>query len=187
MKKKILVLSFVMLLFAVATGSTLAYFNAEDTAHNVITSGGVDIDLTEWSDEDMTIPYPTEKVPVMPGTTVDKVVVVENLEDDAWIRASYVVTVFDSKGEVMDLDKDELDRIIHIATGEDWTEKDGWFYYNKSVSRGEVTTPLFCEVVFDGPNMTNEYQGCEFTIDVEADAVQSANNGATALEAAGWE
>jgi len=34
--------------------------------------------------------------------------------------------------------------------------------------------------------MDNLYQGCKAEIDVFAQAVQVANNGASALEAAGW-
>jgi len=45
---------------------------------------------------------------------------------------------------------------------------------------------LFWEVVFSGVNMTNEYQNCTIEIDVDAQAVQTANNGSSVLEAAGW-
>ena len=34
--------------------------------------------------------------------------------------------------------------------------------------------------------MSNEYQYSTAAIDVKADAVQTANNGETALDAAGW-
>ena len=67
-----------------------------------------------------------------------------------------------------------------------WTERDGWWYYGKAVSDGDMTQPLFREVTFDGPSMTNEYQNCTVQIDVTAQSVQQANNGASALEAAGW-
>lgn len=50
MKRKIFLLSVVAICIAIAAVGTLAYFNAEDTAHNVITSGSVKIRLDEWAD-----------------------------------------------------------------------------------------------------------------------------------------
>ena len=67
---------------------TLAFFTAEDTAHNVITSGGVDIDLLEWADEEKTVPFPQEGAAgVTPGSEVTKIVEVKNTgASDAYIR-----------------------------------------------------------------------------------------------------
>ena len=48
MKKKLLMLSAVAICIAILAAGTLAFFTAEDTAHNVITTGGVDIKLYEW-------------------------------------------------------------------------------------------------------------------------------------------
>ena len=47
MKKKILLVAAVVMCLAIATAGTLAYFTSEDTAHNVITSGDVNIELVE--------------------------------------------------------------------------------------------------------------------------------------------
>ena len=47
MKKKILLVSALAVLFAVAVSGTLAYFTADEVAHNIITSGSVEIDLVE--------------------------------------------------------------------------------------------------------------------------------------------
>ncbi|MBE6037802.1 MAG: hypothetical protein E7218_01195 [Anaerofustis stercorihominis] len=186
MKKKILVLSLILLFFTVAVGGTLAYFNAEDEAHNVITSGGIDIDLQEWADEDMTIPYdeahPEGFVEVMPGTKVGKVVVVENLEQPAWIRADYTITI-EKDGKILDIDASELAKIVKIQEGAGWVEKDGMYYYDEAVETGAKTEPLFTVVEFDGVSMGNEYQNCTFTIDVYAEAVQAANN----PEKLGWD
>ena len=43
MKRKLLVISLVVICAAILAAGTLAYFNAEGTAHNVITTGGVKI------------------------------------------------------------------------------------------------------------------------------------------------
>lgn len=47
MKKKILLVAALTICLAIAVSGTLAYFTAEDTVHNVITSGGVNIKVVE--------------------------------------------------------------------------------------------------------------------------------------------
>ena len=77
MKKKILLVTAVVICLAIAATGTLAYFTAEDMAHNVITSGGVNIELVEKTKgEDGTlVDFPDEGVKgVMPGTDVSKIV-----------------------------------------------------------------------------------------------------------------
>lgn len=186
MKKKLLILSLALILIAVAATSTLAYFTSEDTAHNIITSNGIDIDILEWQDEACTIPYPDEPIEIMPGSIVNKVVTILNKEAESWIMADYTITVTDKNGENMQLSDKELNNIVKITISKEWTEKDGKYYYNSAVKTGEMTAPLFTKVEFSGPNMDNRYQNCTFAIDVSAKAVQTANNGASALEAAGF-
>ena len=67
----------------------------------------------------------------------------------------------------------------------DWTEKDGYYYYTKALKPGEVTAPIFTAVTFNA-DMGNEYQNATATVDVFAQAVQTANNGATVMDAHGW-
>ena len=47
MKRRLLLAAVITICLSMAAYGTLAFFTAEDTAHNVITSGGVDIDLLE--------------------------------------------------------------------------------------------------------------------------------------------
>ena len=49
MKRKFLILSVLAILVAILAANTLAYFTADTKAHNVITSGGVNIVLNEWA------------------------------------------------------------------------------------------------------------------------------------------
>lgn len=191
MKKKIILFALLCICASMLASGTLAYFTAEDTAHNVITTGGVDIRLDEWQDTGAgLVPYPEEPARVMPGDAVSKVAEVANLAAESYIRAKISVVFYDADGNVMQLDADTLAGLLHIAVnGEDWLQKDGepdWYYYSTSVLTSETTAPLFTEVVFDGPNMTNEYQNCTVEILVVAQAVQSANNGANVFEATGW-
>ena len=183
MKKwKIIALSTVLVCLAIVASGTLAYFTAQETAHNVITSGGVDIQLHEFSERGNEELIPWEDVDgVMPGAEISKIVTVENTgASEAWVRVKVDKTIIlanEDKGnpEVMEL---------NINT-EDWTEQDGYYYYNDPLAPGETTPPLFTTVTF-APEMGNEYQGSKAHIDVKADAVQVANNGETVLDAQGW-
>ena len=186
MKKKLIAAALLVMGIAILSAGTIAYFTSQTTAHNVITYGGVDIVLEEWMDEECKTPYPTdEAVSAMPGQTVTKVVTVRNTDADAFVRAQFHITVLDADGDK--INPENLDEAIVIECGEEWVKaEDGWYYYSKPLKVGQVTPPLFSEVVFDGPNMTNEYQNCTVTVDVIAQAVQAANNGDSAMDAQGW-
>ena len=132
-------------------------------------------------------PFPDEPIRVMPATSVSKIVTVKSLEQTAWIRAKYTVTVYDPNKKVMDIPEEELNRVIVIEPdSKNWTYKNGWWYCNTAVGAGKETAPLFETVAFSGPDMDNKYQLCTVTVDVNAQAVQKANNGTTVQEANGW-
>ena len=188
MKKKILYIAAIVICLSLITGGTYAYFTTSDTARNVITSGGVGIQIVEQQMVNGTAqPYPNQPIPVLPATEVSKIVSVQSLEQIAWIRANYTVTVYDAEGEEMDIPDEELKRVIIIKNSStNWTEKDGWWYYDTAIGSNGITAPLIEKVEFSGPNMDNKYQLCTMIIEVNADAVQKANNGTTVWEARGW-
>ena len=185
LKWKTLVLALLLAALGTVSAGTLAYFTADDTAHNVITSGGVDIELVEktYNDNNELVDWPEEGVTgVMPGEAVPKIVTVKNTgASEAWVRVRADVTITRADGQPSDTGLIE----INFDT-ENWTEKDGWWYYSKPVKGGETTEfPLFTEVTFKTA-MDNPYQNCTTSVDVSAQAVQTANNGETVMEAAGW-
>ena len=188
MKKKILYIAAIVICLSLITGGTYAYFTTSDTARNVITSGGVGIQIVEQQMVNGTAqPYPNQPIPVLPATEVSKIVSVQSLEQIAWIRANYTVTVYDAEGEEMDIPDEELKRAIIIKNSStNWTEKDGWWYYDTAIGSNGLTAPLIEEVEFSGPDMDNKYQLCTMIIEVNAEAVQKANNGTTVWEALGW-
>ena len=184
MKKKLIAVALLVIGIAILSAGTIAYFTSQTVAHNVLTSGGVTIELQEWADEECTVPYPDEPIAAMPGQTVTKVAKVKNTDADAFIRAQFTITVLQN-GDPIQLDN--LAQAIVIVPGEGWTKgTDGWYYYNEPLGKDEVTEALFSQVQFDGPGMGNEYQDCTIQVDVFAQAVQKANNGESAIEAQGW-
>ena len=145
MKRKLLILSVLAICLSTLAAGTLAYFTAEDKAHNVITTGGIDITVQE-----------------------------------AWVRVKVEKNIRLQGQGTADAGLVELTR-----NTADWTEKDGYYYYTKALKPGEVTAPIFTAVTFKA-DMGNEYQNATATVDVSAQAVQTANNGATVMDAQGW-
>ncbi len=180
MKRKLLILSVLVICVATLAAGTLAYFTSEGTAHNVITTGGVDITLQEWADEGKTKPF-EDLTGIMPGMTVTKIAEIKNTgASEAWVRVKVEKNIqLKGEGEV---NPDLVELALDTAN---WTEKDGYYYYNKALKPGEVTAPVFSAVTFNA-SMGNEYQNATATVDVYAQAVQTANNGETALNAQGW-
>ena len=188
MKKKILYIAAMVICLAIITSGTLAYFTAEDTARNVITSGGVDVSVVEQQLADgVLMPYSDQPVPVMPGETVSKIVSVQSIQQPAWIRMAYTVVFFDAAGEKMEITEDELNRVITIKPDTTaWTQLGDWWYCDAAVGFGESTAPLFEEISFSGSEMDNKYQNCTVEVFGTAQAVQQANNGTSAAAAVGW-
>ena len=180
MKKKLLILSLAAICLAITAIGTLAYFTSEGTAHNVITTGGVEIAVQEWADVEKTKPF-EDLTGVMPNTTVTKIAEVKNTgASDAWVRVKVEKAIKLTGDGIPDVSMVQLD-----VNTTDWTEKDGYYYYTKVLKPGEVTAPIFTAVTFK-PDMGNEYQNATATVDVVAQAVQTANNGATVMDAQGW-
>ena len=180
MKKKLLILSLAAICLAITAIGTLAYFTSEGTAHNVITTGGVEIAVQEWADEDKQTPF-EDLEGIMPGMTVTKIAEIKNTgASDAWVRVKVEKNI-KLQGEGTS-DTSLVELTLNTA---DWTEKDGYYYYTKVLKPGEVTAPIFTAVTFK-PDMGNEYQNATATVDVVAQAVQTANNGATVMDAQGW-
>lgn len=180
MKRKLLILSVLVICIATLAAGTLAYFTSEGTAHNVITTGGVEIMVREWADEDRQTPF-EDLTGIMPGMTVIKIAEIKNTgASDAWVRVKVEKNI-QLKGE----GRPDTGLVELALNTTDWTERDGYYYYTKTLKPGEVTAPIFTAVTFNAA-MGNEYQNATATVDVSAQAVQTANNGDTVLNAQGW-
>lgn len=180
-RKKIMVVAAIVCCAMILAAGTLAYFTAEETAYNVITTGKLAMLLHDETTGG--VPFPEEGIDnVVPGDKVDKLVAVENTGSvDFYTRVSIEKIIKAADGET-ELNFNHI--TLNINT-KDWTEKDGYYYYNKAVKPGETTEPLFTTVTFGGA-LGNEYMNAHVEVNVSAQAVQSKNNGDSALEAAGW-
>ena len=201
-RRKLALVAAVVLVISVTAYGTMAYLTATGTAHNIITAGGVTIQLLDKTRganqaetpiqelDDFNDRYPGGMA-VMPGSEASKVVAVAKAEEsaDCWIRVRLDQTLYSSAGEAM---TGYADKITLVLNTEDWTDGgDGWYYCNAPLTAEDsVTAPLLTQVNFAGPAMGNEYQGATYAIDVTAQAVQTANNpvpeGGDVTDVAGW-
>ena len=192
MKKKIISLCLVAALVVVAiAGTSLAYFTDKDAKTNTFTLGNVVIELNEenWA-------APTAAVP---DVEYAKDPVVTNIgENDAWIRVD--VTLSDAAAFTAAAEKHQITDLATIFAGHDetkWTlagepvynnENDTLtysYYYNTVLAVDESTEALFTSVtipaVFDNDDMKEI--GTDFTIDVTAHAIQTADSYSTVADA----
>lgn len=181
-KRRILAIALIVIgLSAVATG-TYAYFVAEETAYNVITTGALFMDLVEEMEDGK--PWPEEGIKdVIPCMEVGKVVYVENRGSVPFFtRIQKETIVTPGPGVTAELTDEYIS--VDINT-ESWIEQGDFYYYYRILQPGERTEPLFTKVSF-APEMGNEYQNATVEVYVLAQAVQSANNGYDPLMALGW-
>ncbi len=181
MKKKLFALSVMAMLIAICSFGTAAFYNAQDTAHNVITMGNVNIAISEWADEEKTIEF-SNVDGVLPNTSVTKVVEIRNTgKSDAWVRVRI------EKNISLNSDSEGDTGLISLNINEgSWIDgNDGYYYYSKKLTEDEVTEPIFTKVDFS-KDMDNSYVGAVCSVEVFAEAVQSANNGDDVLSADGW-
>lgn len=179
MKRIVTAICIAVVGIALLASGTYAYFSKEDTARNVITTGGIDFEICEKtaSGEE----FPTEGVLIMPGETVSKIVTVRNISDHPlYLRIKL------TKG----VNKENLtaeDRFSMNINETDWAYKeDGYYYYKKPLSAKQETEPLFTEVYINGQSVDNSYLGATFTLNIAGQAVQSENNGTDVFTATGW-
>ena len=178
MKRRLIAIFSIVAVAAIISVGSLAYFSVEGRTTNTVTTGKVDLEIHEVDADGNS--QADSSIEVMPGDVLDRILTVENTaEHPMYLRVKLTKTV---SGEGLDVD---AAMSMDIDTAH-WTEQEGYYYYNTAVAAGERTEPLFTTVSMDGKAMDNSYLGKTFTLDVNAQAVQSENNGATVFDAAGW-
>ena len=186
MRKKLIAGAVVAICLSLLAYSTSAYFTARGTATNVITSGNIQIQLQETAKingQEISFDASQEKINVVPAQTVSKIVKVKNTGDNAaYVRISVAKAIELAEGVQ---EEPDVSLITLDFDDENWTAKDGFYYYNEPLAPGATTEALFNNVTFE-PEMGNMYQNSTATIKVNAQATQVKNNGASVFEAAGW-
>lgn len=193
MKKKVVLGVAVVALGALlAVGGTLAWFTDTETATNVITTGLVDISLTEAKPA-TPLGGSVEKnenggysyAGITPGSALDKKpeVALVNNSNDAWVRVQVEATA-DAAGV-------DLTKMVYMKdnTVVEPELVDGklYFYCDKKLSLADGETSSwapFDTVSFPGADFGNEFANAKIDIVLTAEAIQSDNLGAETAQAA---
>lgn len=167
---------------------SIAYYVTIETAHNVISTGGISIslfELTDELDENGDPKYFSDIDNAMPGESYSKIPYVENLDTGtAWIRGALKVTVTTADGVTHEID--DWSSILSINIDEvNWTLNGEYYYYRTALAAGEKTEPMFRSVTIR-EDLPAEYLNSKIALKIDVEAVQSANNGSSAVEATGW-
>lgn len=181
---KKLVFGVLMILIIGVTVAVYAQFSAITTSRNAITTGYIEVKLNEYSINSGGVREPfVNDIRIDPGTAVSKVVTVTNTGDhSAWVRLKADISAVRSNGTVTDnpswISMSGLD-------ASRWAYRDGWYYYNSVLEPGAETEP-FINGIAVADNVDVSYSNGSVAVDIQAQAVQSANNGPSVMDAAGW-
>lgn len=178
-KSRLLLIALAAVLATVLTQPTLAYYTTIGKATNVVTFGGIQLQIHEKTADGSN--FPAEGVYIIPGDIVSKQVSIENVcTHPFYLR---VKLVSGSTNEALSAE-DCLKMDIDTAN---WTYLDGFYYYNAILQPGETTPTLFTQVEIVGSKVDQTHIGSSLSLTVNAYAVQSENNPAEhPWDAAGW-
>ena len=175
-----------LLLTALLVGGTVAYFTVSEQAHNIVSTSGVDIKLYELTDptvDGSVLTAFSDLENVIPGATYSKVPYIENIGvEPVWARARLTLTERLPDGTTVPID--DYTSVIELGeVGTNWIlGQDRIYYYIPQVANGASTEPLFKTVKIN-ENIGARHQGSVFSLKVEAEATQVANNGSSVMEA----
>lgn len=177
-----LLLSVFIVCAALTAGSTQAFYTVKGTAHNVITTGDVDVSIHETTTDGK--PFPEGGLfGVMPGTDQEKQVTVVNDDSSGrgscWVRARVGISITASDGTALDnvfwADQSPHTAVLPDYNTSEWLYDNGWYYYRIVLAPGKQSEPLFTKVHFDSL-LGNIYQGCQAQLTVLVQAVQAENH-----------
>ena len=167
---------------------TYAYFVSTQTSEgNVISTGYAKVLLYNATDPSYpTPPDDTDSYIIFPGYSVSKTVYAENVGTyPVYVRAKIISSITlneryaDHQGEI------DPSLVTYTLDLENWTEYNGYYYYNIPVKSGEKTTNMLSSVNFD-EQMGNIYKDSTIKVKVILESVQSNNNGTNVFDAVGW-
>ena len=179
-KLRFLIIAAAAILVTLLNQPTLAFYSTVGTATNVITTGGIRLQIHEKTSDGKD--FPKDGVYVVPGDVVGKRVMVENVcSHPFYLRVKLISSTDNQALTPDDCLKLDLNQTQWIQ------QEDGYLYYYQILQPGHTTEPVFTQVEIVGQQVTQDHIGNLLRITVSAEAVQSENNPATyPWDAAGW-
>ncbi len=145
MKKKLTIFSTILLISLMVAGGTLSWF-----------AFGSDLSIAEPK-------MGTVDVDVI-NSSLKNIKVKNSGSNEIYIRVRLIPQWDDQSLSVAN---------VKIKITDNWIEKDGYYYYKHKVKRNERTANLIRDIIYT--DLTEEYEGARFTLEVIAEGVQSTN------------
>lgn len=166
----------------IGVGGSLAWFTDTEIKSNNFVMGKIDVTLTEEGPEDAEVTddgiiYKN----VMPGSHLKKVVTVSNVEESAWVRLKVSINT-NSKLDIQKINelefyKDEVKINFDLS---DWILNQQEQKFENYITCPNILdtddTYVFFDTVIIPGEWNNDMAKETVIIDVQAQAVQSANN-----------
>lgn len=179
-RSTIITLLICVILISLISGGSLASRNTKGITDNVISSDQIKVKLINRTSagDDM----PEMLYAILPSEKIDNVVEVKNTCDqDEYVRVRFKLVITDEDGSEL-----STEHFTFRVNENDWTYKDGFYYYNKILPAGGTSDYLY-DLITVGSEIDNSYAKATARVDILTDAVQVVNNGVSPLDAEGWE
>lgn len=176
-----------VLVFSLAVCSYAYFVSTTSSQGNVISTGKAMVNMVNETDPSYpTVPGDPDSYIIFPGYRVEKNVYIENAGAyPIYVRARLESSITLGERYAEHSGEIDLSLVDYSIDLNNWTEKDGYYYYNLPVNAGESTTNLLQSVNFS-EQMGNIYKDSTINVKIRFEIVQSNNNGNTVFDAAGW-
>lgn len=184
--KKNILIAMILAICLASTFISIAFITSQTTADNIITFGSIKMKLhetyiNEQGKEEVFDASVTTDVTY--DANQSRIFCVENIgKHPIYVRLSFKLTGEDKDGKPI-----EIEPYINFETDEsDWIYEDGWYYYQNVLDPDVKTKELITDVIFDINEITKDYPGSNYKLEVIAQGVQSENNDSDVLQVVGW-
>lgn len=165
-KSRVVFVSMLILLILLGISGTYAYFSKTISVTNHISTGDVNIGISEYAKMGQKeIPYENPQW-IMPGDTISKIPKIINYAKPCWIRAkiTYTNNMEDTEG----FSDENLS-----GFPEKWVKRGDYYYYTEILERKESVV-LFEQVQVPA-EWSGQHDSQELGIEIRAEAIQAEN------------
>lgn len=179
--ERLLTVSLVLLLFSVLFSA--AFLTSSGTTDNIITFGNLKLELInntlDEQGKEVAVENEQEK---LERSNVSRIVKVKNICE----YPMYVRVRIDLIGNDHQTSFDANQYVSLNTKEENWTYRDGWYYFVNILQPEDTTDDLLKGLEFDLDRLGSDHAGAEISMQVLTQAVQSDNNAADVLDVVGW-
>lgn len=167
-RNKMYILAVILILIMCVSGIYAFTNSTIVNVKNELNTGVVKIELNEYSKnvDGTESLYNDVNLNVLPGQVISLIPRISNLGDSSYVRAK--IGYSNSDNSTATLTQDEINGI-----STKWLKKGDYWYYTEPLKSGE-NVDIFSSVTIPA-NLSNDYQGKEFKLDITAEAVQAEN------------